>query len=329
MNELNLLKLIKNNIQNNSYIGDDTAYLEELGIVVTTDTLVEDVHFRLKNTTPFDLGFKSMAVNLSDIASDGAIPAYAFVSLSLPDYVDENFVKEFYKGMGELCVRHGVTIAGGDITGADKLFINISLIGKMNGLSPARRNNAKVGDIVIATGFYGTSKAGFEILENEEKFIDLFPDFILNKFKKAHNKPEPHLGFGRIILQNSSTTPAMMDTSDGLADALFKIAQNSEVEIEIEEELIPIDSDLISVAEIQETNPLDWMLFGGEDYTLVACVESDVADKLAVKNIPIRKIGKVISKNPQGLVKVKTISDEIIINEEILGNKTFQHFEKE
>ena len=172
MNELNLLKLIKNNIQNNSYIGDDTAYLEELGIVVTTDTLIEDVHFRIETTTPFDLGFKSMAVNLSDIASDGAIPAYAFVSLSLPDYVDENFVKEFYKGMDELCVRHGVTIAGGDITGADKLFINISLIGKMNGLSPARRNNAKVGDIVIATGFYGTSKAGFEILENEEKFID-------------------------------------------------------------------------------------------------------------------------------------------------------------
>ena len=326
MNELNLLKLIKNNIQNSTFIGDDTAYLEEFGIVVTTDTLVEDVHFRLKTTTPFDLGFKAMAVNLSDIASDGAIPAYAFVSLSLPEYINENFVEEFYKGMGELCVRHGVTIAGGDITRADKLFINISLIGKTEGLSPARRTNAKVGDIVIATGFYGTGKAGFEILENEEKFIDLFPDFILNKFKKAHLKPEPHLGFGRIILQNSQETPAMMDTSDGLADALLKIAQGSKVSIEIEENLIPIDNDLIEVAEAAEANPLEWMLFGGEDYTLVACVKSEVADKLAVKNIPIRKIGKVVSECSSGSVKVKTFPEDIIITEEILNNKNFQHF---
>ena len=84
MNEINLLKLIQKNIPSNAYIGDDTAFLEELGIVVTSDSLSEDIHFRLKNTSAFDLGFKSMAINLSDSASDGAIPAYAFVSLSLP-----------------------------------------------------------------------------------------------------------------------------------------------------------------------------------------------------------------------------------------------------
>lgn len=326
MKELSLIKKISQLIPNNSYIGDDTAYFDELGIVVTTDTLVEDVHFRLKNTTPFDLGFKSMAVNLSDIASDGAIPAYAFVSLSLPSYIDEKFVDDFYAGMNELCVRHGVTIAGGDITSSDKLFINICVIGKTEGLSPARRSNAKVGDIVIATGFYGTSKAGFEILENEEKFADKFPDFILEKFKKAHRKPEPHLGFGRIIRQNSTCPPAMMDTSDGLADALFKIAQSSGVEMEIEEELIPITPDLKEIANVLNANPMDWVLFGGEDYTLVACVESDVADKLAVKNIPIRKIGKVTTKNPAGLVKIKSQTDEFLITQEVIENKTFDHF---
>ncbi|MCQ2957706.1 MAG: thiamine-phosphate kinase [Candidatus Gastranaerophilales bacterium] len=328
MNELDLLKLIKNNFANNSYIGDDTAYLEELGIVVTTDTLIEDVHFRLKTTTPLDLGFKSIAVNLSDIASDGAIPAYAFISLSLPDYCDEKFVEEFYKGMNELCVRHGVTVAGGDLTKADKLFINISLIGKTEGLSPARRNNAKVGDVVIATGFYGTSKAGFEILENEEKFAEAFPDVILERFKEAHRKPEPHLGFGRIILQNSKTTPAMMDTSDGLADALFKIAQSSKVEIEVNENLIPIDNDLKEVAKIINAEPLDWILFGGEDYTLVATVDEEVANKLAVKNIPIRKIGKVVNNNDNGLVKILSNDKTVIINEETLLNKTFQHFNR-
>jgi len=328
MKEQALLKLIQNELTNCSYIGDDTAYLEELGIVVTTDTLIEDVHFRLRTTTPFDLGFKSMAVNLSDIASDGAIPAYAFVSLSLPDYCDESFVKEFYNGMKELCIRHGVTIAGGDITKADKLFINISLIGKTENLKPARRNNAKVGDIVIATGFYGTSKAGFEILENEEKFTEIFPNFILEKFKKAHRKPEPHLGFGRIILQNSKTTPAMMDTSDGLADALFKIAQSSNVEIEVEEKLIPIDNDLKEVAKILNANPLEWILFGGEDYTLVATVDENVANKLAVKNIPIRKIGKVVKENNQGIVRINSVNEISVIDEQVLEQKSFQHFNK-
>ena len=328
MRELELLKLIKNELTDNSYIGDDTAYLEELGIVVTTDTLIEDVHFRLKTTSPFDLGFKSMAVNLSDIASDGAIPAYAFVSLSLPDYCNENFVKEFYDGMKELCVRHGVTIAGGDITRADKLFINITLIGKTENLKPARRCNAKVGDIVIATGFYGISKAGFEILEHEEKFVDVFPDFILEKYKKAHRKPEPHLGFGRIILQNSKVTPAMMDTSDGLADALFKIAQSSKVEIEVEKDLIPTDNDIDEVAKILNANSLDWILFGGEDYTLVATVEEEVANKLAVKNIPIRKIGKVTNNHNEGIVKILSDGATLIIDEQIVEQKCFNHFVK-
>lgn len=326
MDELKLLQTIKNIIPNNDYIGDDTAYLQDLGLVVTTDTLVEDVHFRLKHTSAFDLGFKAMAVNLSDIASDGAIPAYALVSLSIPKSLNEQFIEEFYKGMNELCVRHNVSIIGGDITGGEKLFINITIIGKTLELKPARRNNAKVGDIVIATGFYGNSKAGFEILENEEKYKDEFPSFILEKFKKAHRKPEPHLGFGRIILQNSKNTPAMMDTSDGLADALFKIAQSSKIEMEIDQNLIPIDPDLKEIAGITNSDVNNWILFGGEDYTLVACVDEEAANKLAVKNIPIRKIGKVTATNETGLVKIISENSEILITEEIIKNKSFNHF---
>ncbi len=327
MKELELISLIKNKLpDSNAFIGDDTAFLEELGLVLTTDTLVEDVHFRLKNTIPFELGFKSMAVNLSDIASDGAIPAYALVSLSLPNYIDENFVDKFYDGMKELCVRHGVKIVGGDITSSEKLFINITLIGKTNDLKPARRKNAKVGQLVIATGFYGTSKAGFEILENREKFENEFPDFILKKFYKAHNAPEPHLGFGRIILQNCKETPAMMDTSDGLADALLKIAQASKVELEIDADLIPMVPDLGEIAQIAGENPLNWALFGGEDYTLVATVDEEAANKLAVDNIPIRKIGKVVASNAEGLVKIKTENQELLVNQKVIEEKSFKHF---
>ena len=228
--------------------------------------------------------------------------------------------------MKELCVKHGVTIAGGDTTRADKLFINITVIGKTENLKPARRNNAKVGDIVIATGFLGTSKAGFEILEHEEKFVNVLPDLVLEKFKKAHRKPEPHLYFGRIIVQSSKTTPAMMDTSDGLADALLKIAQSSKVEIEVEKNLIPVDKDLNEAAKILNKNPLDWILFGGEDYTLIATVTEDVANKLAAGNIPVRKIGKVTQNHKEGIVKILSDDKTLIINEKILEQKSFQHF---
>jgi len=328
MNEAKVLQIINSQLAKNPFIGDDTAHLKELGLVATTDTLVEDIHFRLKTTTPHDLGFKAMAVNLSDIASDGAIPIYALISLSLPKYINENFIKEFYQGVNELCIRHNVTIIGGDVTGSNKLFINITLIGKTLNYEPARRSNANVGDVVIATGFYGTSKAGFEILENEHRFKDLFPDFILEKFKRAHNKPEPHIGFGRIILQNTKNTPAMMDTSDGLADTLIKIAQSSKVTMEIEKDLIPYDSDLKEIAKVVNADYFDWILYGGEDYTLVACVDENAADKLAVKNIPIRKIGRVVAKNKTGLVKIKSQEEEIILTEESVNNKIFNHFKK-
>lgn len=316
MNELELIKKISQLIPDNSYIGDDTAYLEELGIVVTTDTLVEDVHFRLNTTTPYNLGYKSMAVNLSDIASDGAIPSYAFVSLSLPKYIDENFVEEFYKGMNELCAKYGVIIAGGDVTGSEKLFINITVIGKTNGLYPARRSNAKVGDIVITTGFSGLSRAGFELLENPKKYNDM-PDTIREKFILAHQKPTPYIELGRKILEKSQTAPAMMDTSDGLADGLFKIAQKSRVEIEIDKNLIPIDKDLEKIA---GEKTFEWVLFGGEDYTLLACVNEKTAEELSSE---VHIIGKVTDNNPTGVVK---IIPDMVITEETLINKAFKHF---
>ena len=320
MNELSLIKKISSLIPQNSYIGDDTAYLKELGVVVTTDTLVEDVHFRLKTTTPYNLGYKSLAVNLSDIASDGAIPAYAFVSLSLPKYIDENFVEDFYKGMDELCSKYNVIIAGGDVTASEKLFINITVIGKTDGLSPARRDNAKVGDVVITTGSFGSSRAGLEILENSQKYNNI-PREVKQKFILAHQKPIPHLETGRKIVEYSAKIPAMMDTSDGLADALFKIAHASEVKIQVEEKLIPIDIDLEKIA---EGKSLEWALFGGEDYTLLACVDEKIVQKLG-KEVSI--IGKVVSDNENAKVIVKSQNNDVIIDEKSLQNKCFQHFE--
>jgi thiamine-monophosphate kinase len=127
MREKEFISKIKS-ILNSNYIGDDCAYLPDLGIVITQDSLVEGVHFSLEYMTPYQLGYKSVMVNLSDVASSGAEPKYLTIALSLPANIDENFVEEFYQGAKEACGK-GIQIVGGDITGADKVYVSVSAIG--------------------------------------------------------------------------------------------------------------------------------------------------------------------------------------------------------
>lgn len=140
MNEKELIKIIKSTL-NSKYIGDDCAYLEDLGIVITQDSLVEDVHFKMDFITPYQLGYKSVMVNISDVCASGAKPKYLTISLSLPNFVDENFVKEFYEGAKN--ASDNVQIVGGDITGSDKIYISVTAIGSTRGRKISSRKNAK------------------------------------------------------------------------------------------------------------------------------------------------------------------------------------------
>lgn len=140
MNEKELIKIIKSTL-NSEYIGDDCAYLPDLGIVVTQDSLVEDVHFKLDFITPFQLGYKSVTVNISDVCASGAEPKYLTISLSLPKYVDEKFVKDFYEGAK--MAAGDVKIVGGDLTGSDKIYISASAIGSTKERKISSRSNAK------------------------------------------------------------------------------------------------------------------------------------------------------------------------------------------
>jgi thiamin-phosphate kinase len=161
MKEKELINIIKS-VLNSEYIGDDCAYLKDLGIVVSQDSLVEDVHFSLSYTTAYQLGWKSVMVNISDICASGAEPKYLTIALSIPDYIDEKFVEEFYKGAKEAC--GDVKIVGGDITGADKLYISVTAIGSTGGRKISSRKNAKIGYKVIVSGEHGNSAKGLEIL---------------------------------------------------------------------------------------------------------------------------------------------------------------------
>ena len=257
MKEKEFITIIKNTL-NSPYIGDDCAYLKDLGIVVTQDSLVEDIHFSTKFISAFDLGFKAVMVNVSDVAASGAEPKYLTVSLSLPSNVKEDFVEEFYNGCKKAC-GNDVQIVGGDITGSEKIYISICAIGKTLGRNISSRQNAKIGQKVIVSGIHGSSSAGLKLLlegkNSPEKFI------------KSHINPVAQVEFGKNISNTVKEPYAMMDTSDGLMDGLSTIANESGVLLDIDFDKIPYDKDIE-----QFENWQDLVLFGGEDYQILATV---------------------------------------------------------
>ncbi len=260
MKELDFIEIIKRQTGNN-FIGDDCAYLKDLGIVVSQDSLVEDVHFKLSWCTPYQLGYKAVTVNISDILASGAIPAYITVALSLPSYIEAAFVEDFYKG-AESALR-GAQIIGGDITGSDKVYVSITAIGLAKGRKISSRKNAKEGYVVITKGDFGKSSLGLKELMLGGNNNDLI---------KTHLEPELEEKFAFEIAAQIQDDYAMMDTSDGLADALFKIAVESEVSID---------------ARYSEG------MFGAEDYKLVAAVPENFLSKISDYYI----IGKVVKKS--------------------------------
>ena len=286
MKEQTLINIIKNQT-GDEYIGDDCAYLKDLGIVVTQDSLVEDVHFKLTWCTPYQLGYKAVTVNISDVLASGAEPKYITIALSLPVSIDENFVEEFYKGAKS--ALRGAKIIGGDITGSDKVFISITVIGTTKERKISSRKNAKIGDVVITKGEFGKSALGLKELKNGGKNLELI---------RAHLEPQLEELFAKEIATQIDCEYAMMDTSDGLADALFQIAQSSKVSI---------DSKIVEG------------IFGAEDYKLVATVPRKFLKRLTEYEI----IGEVIERQDY----ILKIGEKKYYNYDELG--LYNHFEKE
>lgn len=269
MNELSILNTIKK-ITDSKHIGDDCAYLKDLGIVITQDSLVEGIHFKRDWTTPFQLGYKSAAVNISDVLASGAKPEYLTVSISIPNNLSENFTEEFYNGINN--ALNGAEVIGGDITGSDdKIFISIAAIGITKNRNISSRKNAKSGYVIITKGLYGSSAAGLNML--------IKGDYSNKDLIKAHLEPVLDYNFAERISSVVKEPYAMMDTSDGLADALFKIAEASSAKAVVNYDLIPHLSGI----------ERDYVLFGGEDYNLVAAIPekylSDIPEAIVIGKI--------------------------------------------
>lgn len=306
MNEINLINKIKNTLKS-QYIGDDCAYLKDLGIVISQDSLVEDVHFSKHMMSPYQMGYKSVMVNLSDIAASGAKPAYLTVALSLPKEIKDDAVVDFYEGAKSALKGLDVEIVGGDITGSDKLYISISVIGKTLDRKISSRSHAKIGHKIITSGVHGSSAAGLRILQN-----NLEPD---KDLIKAHLMPVAQIDFAKQISEQIQEDYAMMDTSDGLFDALFKIGSASECTMSVDFERILYDPKIKEYF----SDYKDLILFGGEDYQIVATVPVELLPSL--KDYII--IGEVLPKE-DCVIKLNTENNVEKFNE--LGNKCFNHF---
>ncbi len=246
MKEHDFINIIQDQTKSH-LLGDDCAYLKDFGIVVTQDNFVENVHFRRDWATPYQIGYKAVAVNISDVLASGAKPEFISVGLSLPK-VENEFIEELYKGI--IAGSYGAKVIGGDITGGDKIFISITAIGSTKLRKISSRKNAKVGYTVIANGEFGLSSQGLKDLQNGIKKSNAI---------KAHLEPILDPKFSESISTLINEDYAMMDTSDGLADALFQIAKASQVKI--------------------KTTYIEGM-FGAEDYKLVAAVPNDFLLKL-------------------------------------------------
>ncbi len=246
-------------------IGDDCAVLE-LGagrlLLATTDLLVEDVHFRRRYATAADLGWKALAVNLSDIASMGGRPRWALVALACPEGVTVEEAEAFYTGMLELAGAHDVAVVGGDTSASPRGWIvNVTLLGEA---APASvlRSTATPGDVVAVTGALGRAAAGLAVLERGTAPAGVAPAAV-EEVKAAHLRPRPRVREGQWLAAAGGVT-AMIDLSDGLATDLGHISEESRVG-----------------ADALGADPLAWATGGGEDYELLVTCTPGAFARLA------------------------------------------------
>jgi thiamine-monophosphate kinase len=261
-------------------IGDDAAAFvvpsEDLTLV-TTDLLVERVHFLRDATSPFNLGHKAMAVNLSDIAAMGGIPREAFVSTAIPAGCSVEYLDELYDGMKSLAARYGVNILGGDTTGsAADLILNVTVIGHVRRDEVLYRSGAKPGDAVCVTGPVGDSRAGLHyVLKGTQA-----PDAAMRRLFEAHVLPRPHLEEGRFLAATGAATAAL-DVSDGLSSDLAHIVEESRVGIRVQADRIPVSAELQDFCARFGKDPIRFALSGGEDYVLAVTVSRDRIEEVS------------------------------------------------
>ena len=306
-------------------IGDDAAIFKPTAgheMVFTTDMLVEGRHFDFKWITPWQLGAKTMAVNISDCAAMGAKPTVAVVSLGVPKSFPVSDLEAFYDGMKSWGEQFGAQIVGGDTVGSDSFVVNIAMIGEVEAGRALKRSGAQAGDALFVTGTLGDSAAGLHALQHPSaKAKEAAAPLI-----KRHLTPVPRFNVGRSLSIQKWATSAI-DISDGLSSEIHHLCEESDMGAEIHEEALPLSASLALYCEENGLNPLDFAINGGEEYELLFTVPlkkiSDVLRNLSGETgVTVKSIGRMVPK-AKGITFITRKGQRLP-----LEAKGFNHFRK-
>jgi len=289
-------------------IGDDCAVIRPSGEhdwVVTSDMLVEGIHFDSSFHPAYFLGRKSMAVNISDIAAMGGSPQIALLSIAMPGNIGEEWLGRFSDGIRSILSEFDITLAGGDTVQGAQLTISVTLVGTVLNNGAVLRSGAGERDTVFVSGNLGSAAAGLAICQNQTLRSSL-GESLVAPFVQRHLDPSPDVSCGK-ILADSGLVTAMQDISDGLATDLAHLCSESEVGAEIQGSSLPCHDDLQQVCTALGCQTLEMQISGGEDYHLVFTVKAGKEEEIQrylsgkTKQI-IYPVGKIIGGSGVSLV---------------------------
>ncbi len=293
--EFELIKLLSKNILLNNKstkkgIGDDAAaisYLKNKNCLVTTDMLVEGVHFDTTYTPLKHLGYKSIIVNISDICAMNGVATHALLSLGIPNKYSVEHIKELYTGITTACNNYNIDLIGGDTTSSSTgLIINVTMIGESAAKNTTYRAGAQPNDLLFVSGTVGAAYLGLQILEREKMVFNKNKSFKPKLDSYAHIlerqlKPEARTDIIKSFKEIDVIPSAMIDVSDGISSDIRHVCELSGVGVKIFEDKIPISGETNIVAKELNINPTICALHGGEDYELLFTVSPSSYKKLS------------------------------------------------
>lgn len=295
LGEFGLIELLTKNIEIQQAstvlgVGDDAAVIDHFGrqTVISTDMLVEGIHFDLVYTPLKHLGYKSVAVNLSDIYAMNATPTHITVSIAFNNRFSVEALDEFYEGVYAACEKYGVDLIGGDTSSSQKGFIiSVTAIGEVAPDQFVKRSTANKGDLLCVSGDLGAAFLGLTLLEREKKIYlespQLQPDLENQEYIIGRQlKPEPRRDIIEWLEKNDIKPTAMMDVSDGLSSEILHICKQSNLGVVLYEEKIPIAQESKEMALKFGMDPTACALSGGEDYELLFTMKQEDYDKIVI-----------------------------------------------
>lgn len=290
-------------------IGDDAALVDH--DLCCLDILQENVHFSFDYFSYADLGYKSLAANLSDIAAMGGIPKYALVGLGLTTKTTAEQVVDFYKGLGELAVKYQCAVVGGDISQSTQVYSSVAVVGEATPENIMKRSGGRDGDYLLVSNHLGLSALYLKAVREQLNV----PALLLNKLKEAHLHPIPRLDLGQMLAENDCH--CAIDCSDGFLQDVGHILDASNVGLDLNTDSLPLDTQAVQFFGRQTV--LRAALEGGEDFELIFSIRPQDYNKISGKTpLPLNIVGKLTREHKGQII------DQ---NGRLLERKGYRHFD--